>query len=132
MRLNNALAVWSPVFAQIDLKNATLKIKDGGTNEMEVTLGEGNLVYTERQNVEYTLDRGTLDEVRLGDEVPVEVRMDAVWEYITSRAGGTPTIKDAIQRRGQAASWTSTDADAWLSISKLPMNPFRVIVVTRK
>jgi len=115
MRLNNALAVWSPVFAQIDLKNATLKIKDGGTNEMEVTLGEGNLVYTERQNVEYTLDRGTLDEVRL---LVVHLRL---------RMRSRDADKQLVGPRR-----TRTLVGRMLSISKLPMNPFRVIVVTRK
>jgi hypothetical protein len=99
--------------AQIDLKRATLKVKDGGSNEIEVTIGEGNLTYTERKTIEYTPDRGVLDEVKEGDEVPMEIRLDFVWEYITSRSSGaTPSIEDALKNIGGAAGWASTDADA--------------------
>lgn len=108
---------WLAAFAQIDLKNATIKIKDNGSNEMTVTVGEGNLTYTERRNVEYTRDRGSLDEVRLGDEEPLEVRLDFVWEYIasgpvaTSTGAQTPTVEDALKQQGPAVGWVSTDSD---------------------
>jgi len=102
--------------AQIDFKQATVKIKDGNTptpNEIEIKVGEGNLTYTERRNIQYTLDRGVLDEVREGDQVPVEVRFDAIWEYVSGStvSGSTPTPEDALKQRGEAAAWTSSDAD---------------------
>jgi len=101
--------------AQIDFKQATVKIKDGDTpqNEITIKIGDGNLTYTERRNIEYTLDRGALDEVREGDEVPVEVRFDGVWEYISgsTSTGAVPTPEDAVKKRGAAASWVSSDAD---------------------
>jgi hypothetical protein len=103
-------------YAQIDLKNATVSIRDGSSpiNSLDVTIGEGNLTWTERRNVEYTLDRGVIDEVRLGDQVPVEISLDAVWEYITteSSSNATVTVPDALNKTGGAAAWTSTDADA--------------------
>lgn len=110
--------IFEPTYAQIDLKKATIRIKDGGVgsaqNSIEVTIGEGNLTYTERKNMEYTLDRGLLDEVREGDQVPVDISIDAVWEYITggSASGAVPTIEDALKKRGPAAAWVSSDADA--------------------
>jgi hypothetical protein len=102
--------------AQIDLKQATVTIKDGAGNSLAVRIGEGNLTYTEARNMEYKLDRGTLDEVREGDEIPVAVSMDFVWEYLkgpssASGSGGTPTIEDALKQRGGAAAWTSSDSD---------------------
>ena len=103
--------------AQIDIKNATIFLRDGGagTNqqELEITIGEGNLTYTERRNIDYTLDRGVLDEVREGDEVPVEVSLDATWTYITANnvTGDAPTIEDALKKRGPAATWISSDSD---------------------
>jgi len=102
------------VFAQIDLKYATIKIKDGSTNELTITIGEGNLTYTEARNIEYTLDRGILDEVREGDQIPVDVSMDFVWEYLrgSSASGAPPTVEEALKRIGNAANWVSTDADA--------------------
>jgi hypothetical protein len=105
--------IWKPVFLQIDLKDATITIQDdGGANSIEVKIGEGNLTYTERRNIDYTLDRGRLDEVREGDEVPMDVRLDFIWDFITGSTGsGIPTVEDALKRVGEAAAWVSTDAD---------------------
>jgi len=71
-----------PVFARISLKEAYLRLKDGGAVEMLVKIGEGNITYSEKKNREYMLDRGSLDAVRDGDDVPVEVAFDFTWEYI--------------------------------------------------
>lgn len=109
--------VWIPVFAQIDLKKATVKIKDGSVTpkEIEVKIGEGNLTYTEARNIEYNLNRGSLTggTVREGDEVPVAVSLDFVWEYIKG-SGTTPSIEEAIKGIGIAETqgWISSDADA--------------------
>lgn len=119
MNLRGVLAdIFTPVGFQIDIKNAVLTIQDGtgGTpNSITVKIGEGNLTWDENRNVEYILDRGTIDEVRLGDEAPMDVSFDFVWEYITgdTASGGIPpTIEDALKQINNAASWVSTDADA--------------------
>ena len=108
--------IWSPVFLQIDLKDTTIKVKDGtGTPlEIEIKVGEGNLTYTEARNMEYTLDKGVLDEVREGDEIPVDLAFDFVWEFIKGTVGtaGVPSLEDSLKRIGAAAAWVSTDADA--------------------
>lgn len=99
--------------AAIDLKKCVLKIKDAGSNFVTVTFGEGNLNYNERKNIEYVRDRGVLDDVKEGDEEPMEVNFNGLWEYITgSGSGGTPTIEDALKGVGAAAAWVSTDSDA--------------------
>lgn len=102
--------------AQIDLKQATLTIRDGTTptpNELEVRIGEGNLTYTEAKNMEYKLNRGKLDEVREGDEVPVAVSFDFVWDYIkgSSDSGAVATIEDALKKKNNASTWLSSDSD---------------------
>ncbi|TRZ53168.1 MAG: hypothetical protein D4S01_01750 [Dehalococcoidia bacterium] len=102
--------------AQIDLKQATVTIKDGAGHSLEVRIGEGNLTYTEAKTMEYKLNRGLLDEVREGDQVPIAVAFDFVWDYLkgpssASGSGGTPTIEDALKKRGAAAAWTSSDSD---------------------
>ena len=101
--------------AQIDFKLAVVKIKDGDTpqNEITIKVGAGNLTFTERVNREYTLDRGVLDEIRNGDEAPLEVRFDSIWEYITGPAGSgaVPTPVDAVKKIGAAAAWVSSDTD---------------------
>lgn len=118
MKLNGFIGkVWTPVYASIDLKDAVIKIKDGGSNEIEVKIGEGNFTWTEARNIEYTLDRGRLDDVRRGDEIPVDVSFDFLWEYLkgpssaSTASGGLPTIEDALKQRGAAAGWVSTDPD---------------------
>lgn len=102
---------WIPVFAQIDLKKCTITLSDGDTTptEVEVKIGEGNLTYTEARTIEYNLERGALSggTVREGDEVPVDVSMDFVWEYITSTTGSS--IVEMIKG---GDSLVSTDADA--------------------
>jgi hypothetical protein len=106
--------VWHTVYAQIDLKRATIIIRDGATppNELEVKIGEGNLTFTEARNMEYTLDRGNLDEVREGDQIPVDVSLDFIWEYLKGASGsGVPTVEDALKQRGEAAAWVSSDPD---------------------
>lgn len=104
--------IWMPVGRKVDLKDVTFKIKDGASNELTVKIGEGNFNYTVTRNREYILDRGILDDVRDGDQVPVEVRFDFVWEYIVAESSGaTPTVEEALDQTGAAAGWTSTDAD---------------------
>ena len=100
--------------AVIDFKKTTVKIKDkDGTNELTVTVGEGNLTYSEKRNIEYILDRGILDDVREGDEEPLDVSLDFNWEYITFLgSAGTLTVEDAVKQVGGATAWVSTDTDA--------------------
>ena len=99
--------------AVIDLKATTINIVAGGTDEdVEVKIGEGNLTYNERRNMEYIKDKGLLDTVREGDEEPIEVRMDFQWEYLKSDSAATvPTIEEALKREGVSAAWTSSAAD---------------------
>jgi hypothetical protein len=82
----------------------------GAGNEIEVNIGEGTLEYTETRTIEYVLNRGVLDEVKEGDEVPLEVNIDFIWEYIKG-AGSTPSIEEALKNEGLASTWISTDPD---------------------
>ena len=58
--------------------------------QVEVKLGDGNLTWTVNREMEYELDRGNLDTVREGDQVPLDVVLDAVYEFITT--GNSETI----------------------------------------
>jgi hypothetical protein len=81
--------------------------------EIAITIGEGNLTYSENKNIEYILDRGNLDEVREGDQVPLEVSFDFTWEYISAvAASATPTVEEALKNIGEAADWVSSDVGA--------------------
>lgn len=102
-------------FATIDLKNCTIKIKDGSStpNEVEIKIGEGNMSWTERVEREYELDRGSLDTVRNGDETPMEVNFDFKWEFIKAKdTDSLPTIEEALKQTGKASGWATTSSDA--------------------
>ena len=106
--------LWMTVYAVIDLKDAVITIIDGTTpvNSVEVKVGEGNLTFSEKRNMQYILDRGVLDEVREGDEVPVDVSLNFVWEYLRAASGsGLPTVEEALKNIGEAAAWVSSDSD---------------------
>jgi hypothetical protein len=82
-------------------------------NEIEVKIGEGNLSYTRARTIEYVLDRGNLDEVREGDQVPLDVSFDFQWEYISGLpASAIPTIEEALANEGEASTWVSSDQGA--------------------
>lgn len=80
-------------------------------HQIEVTLGEGNLSYTEKRAMEYKLDRGLLSNVRRADEEPVEVQMDFQWEEVTAVTNDPPTPVEALKKIGAAAAWVSAGAD---------------------
>lgn len=101
--------------------NAVVLAK-GKVNQLEVKIGTGTLSFSEKRNIEYTLDRGTLDEVRSGDEVPMDVKMDFVWEYLKG-SDTIPSVEDALKKRGAASTWRSSDSDQ--------CRPFSVDVVIR-
>jgi len=83
-----------------------------GPLAVDIKLGDGNLTWTERKNRDYFKDRGELDTVRDGDEEPVELKLDSVYENITAISGSeTPTPVDIVKRKGEAAAWVTTDAD---------------------
>lgn len=80
---------------------------------LEVKIGEGNLTYSETVNRDYILNRGLIDTIRDGDDVPMDVAFDFVWEYITAvSASAVPTIEDVLKKTGEAAAWISTSTDA--------------------
>lgn len=115
-------------FIVIDLKNTLIKLQDGTTptaNTLTIKIGEGNLTYDETRNMDYILDRGLLDEVREGDQAPVDVSFEFVWEYIKgdpSSVGAPPSVEDVLKNIGNAASWISSD-------SANPCRPFAIDIL---
>lgn len=80
--------------------------------QLEVKVGDGNLTYTENRGFLYDLDRGVLDTVRQDDDVPMDVTLDFVWEFLTAITGAvTPTIEDVLKARGPASNWVSSSSD---------------------
>jgi hypothetical protein len=79
--------------------------------QIDIKIGDGNITYTENNNYEYETDRGQLDTVREGDEAPMDVNVDFVYEYITSGTGEAITPMDALKRKGGASGWYSSSSD---------------------
>jgi hypothetical protein len=80
-------------------------------NEIEIKVGDGNITYTKNKEYEYLLDRGDLDTVREGNQIPMDVNVDFVYEFIRSVTGGAVTPSDAISGEGGAAEWVSSSDD---------------------
>ncbi len=79
---------------------------------LEVKVGEGNLNFKETRSRKYIRDRGNIDTIRDGEDEPMEVTFDFVWDYITAVTGsGIPTIEDALKQIGEASAWVSTSTD---------------------
>jgi len=83
-----------------------------GGRTLEVKIGTGNVTYNEQRQMTYTLNRGVLDTVKEGDDVPMDVVLDFIWEFLTAVSGsGTPTIEDVFKKRGEASAWISSSSD---------------------
>jgi len=87
---------------------------------LEIKIGDGNVTYTEASEFEYDLDKGVLDTVRAGDQVPMEVSLDFVYEYITTGTSETTSPMDALKQIGDASEWRSSSSD--------PCEPYAVDV----
>jgi hypothetical protein len=79
--------------------------------ELEITIGDGDLTYSEKNEYIYDLDRGDLDTVREGDAQPLEVTLDFVYEHITTGTNEEIAPMDALKRQGGASGWVSSAAD---------------------
>lgn len=94
---------------KIDLKNVTLKVKDDGAEEYEVKFDTGNFTFSDQIAHEYDLDRGSLDTVSLGDEIPVDVSFTGRFDYYKGD-NSVLTIRDVLRNSGEASAWVSTAA----------------------
>jgi len=81
------------------------------SQEIEIKIGDGTVNYTEKNEYNYELDRGNLDSVREGDEQPMEVKLECVYEHITTGTDEAITPMDALKGKGGAAEWVSAAED---------------------
>jgi hypothetical protein len=79
--------------------------------QIDVKVGDGNLSYTEHKSYDYLLDRGNLDTVREGNEVPMDVKLECTYEHITTGTSETISPMDAFKGIGAAVEWVSSSAD---------------------
>lgn len=79
--------------------------------QIDIKVGDGNITYTENKNYEYETDRGSLDTVREGDEAPLDVNVDFVYEFIVTGTAEAISPMDALKGKGGASGWFSSSAD---------------------
>lgn len=79
--------------------------------ELAIKIGDGDLKYTENLGYVYDLDRGLLDDVRLGNDVPMDLSLDFVYEHITTGTNETISPMDALKQIGGASGWLSSAED---------------------
>ena len=79
--------------------------------QIEIKIGDGNITYTENRTYEYMLDRGDLDTVREGDQVPLDVRLECTYEHITTGTSEAISPLDALKGIGGADEWVSSSTD---------------------
>jgi hypothetical protein len=81
--------------------------------QLRFKIGEGNMSWTEKRPVVYVKDRGKLDTVRLGDQDPVEVKLDFMWIFLSAAGTDTiPTPEEVLKHTGLAADWVSSSSDS--------------------
>jgi hypothetical protein len=79
--------------------------------QIEIKIGEGNLTWSEKKEYVYLLDRGNLDTVKEGNEVPVELSLEFVYEHVKTGTNEDITPVDALKKTGNTANWVSSSAD---------------------
>lgn len=104
---------FSPPLATADgipLDNAVITF---GPNILEVKIGEGNLTFEEKRNINYVREKKSIDNgfVMTGDDEPMDVSLDFIWEFLSSEDGNPPTPKEALTKTGPAASWVTSGGD---------------------
>lgn len=92
--------------SQRSLREATITIKDGtaGTQKSVVLkVGDGNFSFSEKRTIEYFKDRGKLSGTREGEDNPVDVSFDFIWDWMKASnitTTGASTIRDLIKGIG--------------------------------
>jgi hypothetical protein len=79
---------------------------------LEIKVGDGNLTWTQAKERIYDRDRGVLDTVRDGEQQPLQVSLNFVYEFLSAITGsGTPTPMEVLDKIGEASDWLSSDFD---------------------
>jgi hypothetical protein len=99
----------TPALAVNAVNDAVLTFQ---ANRLDIKIGEGNLKYTENKEYNYLLDRGDLDTVREGDEKPLDVSLEFVYEFVTTGTSEAITPVDALKQQGSADEWVTSATDA--------------------
>lgn len=106
---NTTSIVFTPTLAATATTGDAVTIEP---HQIEITIGDGNCTYDEKRTFKYIRNRGQLDTVRQDQDEPVDVSIDATWEFLRAPSGDPPTIEDALKNRGVASGWESSSDDS--------------------
>lgn len=99
----------TPGLAAAVVDNAVVNV---GPHRANIKIGQGNLTYDENVAREYILNRGLIDQVRDGDQVPMDVNFGFAWLYVVSETGAIrPSPYEFLNKEGPAAAYVSTGGD---------------------
>ncbi len=90
-------------------------------NIIEIHLGEGTLTYDEKRAVVYVLNRGRIFTVKIGDDAPIDISFQFIWEFLRAGSGEPPTPEEALRQIGAASAWVSSSND--------PCEPYSVDII---
>jgi len=97
----------------IDLKDCTLFLISGtGSDFIAIRIGEGNLSYTAKRNIEAKKSRGNLNQLREGEEEPTDISFQFVWDSMISSGSEPPTLEEVLYNEVGWTSASSTDSNA--------------------
>lgn len=94
--------------AVVPVDNANITF---GPHVVAIKVGEGTLTYNERQDMEYVRNKRQIAFVRYGDEQPMDVTFNCIWEFIRSDTGETPTVEEVLKKEGNASDYVTSGAD---------------------
>ncbi len=79
---------------------------------LEINVGDGNITFGEKKEYNYDLNRGNLDTVREGNQIPMDVSMNFIYDFIKAASADTsPTPEEALRNTGKASGWVSSSSD---------------------
>ncbi len=79
---------------------------------LEINVGDGNITFGEKKEYNYDLNRGDLDTVREGNQIPMDVSMNFIYNFIkAASADVSPSPEEALKNIGKASGWVSSSSD---------------------
>ena len=101
---------FTPPLTQNESSGAAVTV---GPNILKVKVGEGNLTFNAKRNMIYVREKRSIVDgfVMTGDDEPMDVKLDMIWEFLSSDTGDPPTMEEAILNEGNAAGWVTSGAN---------------------
>jgi hypothetical protein len=84
--------------AGIPVDNAVVTIQ---AQRLRSSVGEGNLTYEEKRNMTYVREKRSMVDgfVMTGDDEPVDVSLDLIWEYLAADVGRSADRRGGVRTR---------------------------------